>query len=145
MLWSDLVRFGRGFDPWFNIDWSLPAVLRTNSPSTRTSEFPLVNIWVDADEAVLTTEIPGVDTSAVDISITGKTFSLKGKRDPEPEEEGNSYHRRERWYGSFAKTIELPFNVEADAVEATFRKGVLTVKLPKAHAEKPRTINVKTE
>jgi HSP20 family protein len=145
MLWSDLGRFGRGFDPWFNADWSLPAVLRTSAPSTRTSEFPLVNIWVDSDEAVLTTEIPGVDASAVDISVAGKTISLKGKRDPEPEEDGSSYHRRERWYGSFAKTIELPFNVETNAVEATFRKGVLTVKLPKAHAEKPRTITVKSE
>jgi len=145
MLWSDLGRFGRGFDPWFDIDWSLPGNMRTGTPSMRTSEFPLINIWVNADEAVLTTEIPGVDAQSVDISVAGKTVSLKGKRDPEPEEEGKTYHRRERWYGSFAKTVDLPFNVETNAVEASFRKGVLTVKLPKAHAEKPRTIQVKTE
>jgi HSP20 family protein len=145
MLWSELGRFGRGLDPLFNIDWSLPTTMRTNTPSMRTSEFPLVNIWVDDEDAILTTEIPGVDASSVDISVAGKVISLKGKRNPEPDEEGASYHRRERWYGNFAKTVELPFNVETNAVEASFQKGILTVKLPKAHTEKPRTIKVITE
>jgi HSP20 family protein len=144
MLWSDLGRFGRGFDPWFDYDRT-PATMRAAAPSARTSEFPLVNIWVNADEAVLTTEIPGIDAKSVEISVAGKTVSLRGSRDPEPDEEGKVYHRRERWHGQFSKTVELPFSAEADAVEARFRKGVLTVTLPKAHAEKPRTITVKSE
>jgi HSP20 family protein len=145
MLWSDLGRFGRGFDPWFDYDRTLPTAMRVTSPSLRTSEFPLVNIWVSGDEAILTTEIPGIDAKAVEISVAGKTVSLRGSRDPEPEETGKTFHRRERWYGQFSKTVELPFSVEADAVEARFKKGVLIVTLPKAHAEKPRTIKVKPE
>jgi len=117
----------------------------STAASTRASEFPLVNIWINADEAVLTTEIPGIDAKAVDISVAGKTVTLRGSRERSPEKESQAYHRRERWYGQFSKTIELPFNVEVDAVEASFRKGVLKVTLPKAHAEKPRTIKVKSE
>jgi len=139
MLWTDLGRLGRGFDPWFGLEWPAAA------PSRRASEFPLVNIWVNADEAVLTTEIPGIDAKSVEISVAGRTVSLRGSREPEQEAAGTTYHRRERWYGQFSKTLELPFNVEAGAVDARFRKGVLYVTLPKAHADKPRTIKVKSE
>jgi HSP20 family protein len=146
MLWTDFGRFGRGVDPWFGVDWPTALSGRLSAlPSTRASEFPLVNIWVNADEAVLTTEIPGIDAKSVDISVAGKTVTIRGSREAEPETETQTYHRRERWYGQFSKTIELPFNVEADAVEAAFRRGVLKVTLPKAHAEKPRTIKVKSE
>jgi HSP20 family protein len=146
MLWTDLGRLGRGFDPWFDLDrftspWDRPAA----APSVRASEFPLVNIWIDGNEAVLTTEIPGIDAKDVEISIAGKSVSLRGSRKPEAEGEGETYHRRERWYGQFSKTVELPFSIEADAVEARFQKGVLRVMLPKAQAEKPRTIKVKSE
>jgi HSP20 family protein len=146
MLWTDFGRFGRGFDPWFGLDWPTASSGRISTvPATRAVEFPLINIWVNADEAVLATEIPGIDAKSVDISVAGKTVTIRGSREPEPEKEGRTYHRRERWYGQFSKTIELPFNVEADAVEARFAKGVLKVNLPKAHAEKPRTIHVKSE
>ena len=146
MLWSDLGRFGRGFDPWLGFEWS-PTPTQSHLPyqSLRASEFPLVNIWVNGDEAILTTEIPGIDAKSVDISVAGKTISLRGSREPEPVTEGSVYHRRERWYGQFSKTFELPFNVEVDAVEARFRKGVLQVVLPKAKTEKPKTIAVKSE
>jgi HSP20 family protein len=146
MLWTDFGRLGRGFDPWFGLDWPSASSGRLfAAPSTRASEFPLINIWVNADEAVLTTEIPGIEAKSVDISVAGKTVTLRGSREPEPEKEGKTFHRRERWYGQFSKTIELPFNVEADAVDARFKRGVLKVTLPKAHAEKPKTIRVKAE
>ena len=144
MLWTELGRIGRGFDPWYDFDWETNPVDRT-APSMGASEFPLVNVWVNADEAVLTTEMPGVDAKSVEISIAGKTVSLRGSREPEPEAEEKIYHRRERWYGQFSRTIELPFNIESAAVEALFHKGVLQVTLPKAQADKPRRIKVKSE
>ncbi len=146
MLWTDLGRLGGGFDPWFGVEWpagNLEGL--SSSAARRASEFPLVNIWVNGDEAVLTTEIPGIDAKSVEISVAGKTVTLRGSREPDREETGKTYHRRERWYGQFSKTIEMPFNVEANAVEARFRKGVLHVTLPKAQADKPRTIKVKSE
>jgi HSP20 family protein len=143
MLWTEL---GGGFDPWYDFDWETNLVDRSAAvPAMRASEFPLVNVWVNADEAVLTTELPGIDAKSVEISIAGKTVSLRGSREPEPEAEGRIYHRRERWYGQFSRTIELPFNIESAAVEARFRKGLLQVTLPKAPADKPRAIKVKSE
>ncbi len=143
MLWTEL---SRGFDPWYNFDWETNLVDRTAAvPAMRASEFPLVNLWVNADEAVLTTEIPGIDAKSVEISVAGKTVILRGSREPEPEAEGKIYHRRERWYGQFSRTIELPFNIESAAVGARFRKGVLQVTLPKAPEDKPRAIKVKSE
>ncbi len=145
MLWTELDRFGRGFDPWPGLDWLASQRDRVAAPTLPTSEFPLVNIWANADEAILTTEIPGMDLASVEISVAGKTVVLRGRRAPEPEKKEDAYHRQERWEGEFSKTIELPFNIEANAVEATFRKGILKVTLPKSHADKPKTIKVKSE
>ncbi len=111
----------------------------------QTVEFPPVKIWVNADEAILTTEIPGIDPASVEISVTGKTVTLRGWRAPEKTKEESVYHRQERWQGQFSKTIELPLNIEADRVEAKFSKGILKVTLPKAAIDKPRTIRVKSE
>ncbi len=145
MLWTELGRFGRGFDPWFDFEQAAGPLSRlTTAFDMRANEFPPVNVWTGTDEAVLTTEIPGIDPKSVEISVAGKTVSLKGERKEETAD-GTTFHRRERWYGQFSKTIELPFNVEAEAVEARFRKGVLQVTLPKAQADRPRTIKVKSE
>jgi HSP20 family protein len=144
MLWTELGRFGRGLDPWLDLDW-LPGPAALVEPSMRTSEFPLVNIWVNEEGAMLTTEIPGIDPKSVEISIAGKTVTLRGSREPGGEGEEGTYHRRERWYGRFSKAVELPFNVEAGKVGARFRKGILQVTLPKAEADKPKTIKVQSE
>jgi len=147
MLWTEgFGTFGSGVDPWAQFERmenEMNRVLsRFASPSV--GEFPAVNIWADADEALVTTEIPGIDPKTIDISVTGKTLTVKGSRDQEPVKEDESYHRRERWYGQFSRAVELPFNIEADKVKARFSKGVLYVTLPRAEAEKPRKITIKT-
>jgi HSP20 family protein len=142
MLWSDLERFGSMLDPWGEFD----RVERTLSRLVPRSsvEFPAVNVWVAENNAFLTTEIPGVNPQAIDISVVGKTLTLRGSRQPEEIREGESYHRRERWYGQFTKTVDLPFNVQADKVHARFSKGILSIELPRADAEKPKKIAVKS-
>jgi len=144
MLWSDLERLGSFWDPWQEFE-RMRRSLFGNGRTSAIVEFPAVNVWVKDDSAVVTTEIPGVDPKAVDISITGKSLTLRGSREPEKEQEEDTYHRRERWYGQFSKIIDLPFSVEADKVEARFKNGVLYLELPRAEAEKPRKITVKTE
>jgi HSP20 family protein len=109
------------------------------------AEFPAVNVWSNGNEAVVTTEIPGIDPKTVDISVVGKTLTLRGSRQPEALKEGESYHRQERWTGQFSRTIDLPFATDAGKVEAKFSKGVLTITLPRAEADKPRKISVVSE
>ncbi len=110
----------------------------------RSSDFPSVNTWVSSDDSVITTEIPGLDPDSIDITVTGKLVTLRGSRKADELEGEQSYHRRERWSGEFSKVIELPFNIESDKVSAKFRKGVLYLTLPRAEAEKPRKIEIKS-
>jgi HSP20 family protein len=143
MLWSDLERLGRFWDPWNEFDRMQHAVSRWVSPSS--AEFPLVNVWVSGDQAMLTTEIPGVDPKSIDISVAGKTLTIRGSRNPEELSQGDSYHRRERWSGQFTKTVEMPFTIETNKVEAKFNRGVLQITAPRAEAEKPKKITVKSD
>jgi HSP20 family protein len=142
MLWSDLERIGRLIDPWREFERVNRSLSRWVSPST--IEFPAVNVWVAGDTAVVTTELPGIDPNAIDISVVGKTLTLRGSRKPEEFKENESYHRRERWHGQFTKTIELPFDIDSGKVDAQYRKGILRITLPRAEADKPRKISVKS-
>ena len=143
MLWSDLERVGRFFDPWREFERMSRALSRLDGPST--VEFPAMNVWVSGDHAVVTTEIPGIDPKTLDISVVNDSLTLRGSRQQEELKEGEYYHRRERWDGQFTKTLELPFRVEANKVEARFTKGVLYISLPRAEADKPKKISVKAE
>jgi HSP20 family protein len=142
MLWSELERLGRFFDPWREFE-------RMNRAAARVSpvayEFPAANMWMSEDDVIVTTEIPGVDPASIDISVVGSNLTLKGSRQPDDIKEGESYHRRERWGGQFTRTLELPFDVESAKVEARYVKGILTISLPRAEAEKPRKISVKAQ
>jgi HSP20 family protein len=116
---------------------------RLTPPSTQ--DFPAVNVWVNEESAFVTTELPGVAADTIEISVAGKVLTIKGSREPEKAEEGESYHRRERWYGKFTKTLDMPFPVDPAKVEAKFNKGVLSISLPRLEADKPKKITVKIE
>jgi HSP20 family protein len=105
--------------------------------------FPPVNVWVGRDQAVVTAELPGVDPAAIDINVVGDSLSLSGSREPDELGEGQSFTRQERPVGAFSRTVQLPFRVEPDGVEATYARGILTVTLPRLEADKPRQISVK--
>ena len=106
--------------------------------------FPAFNVWTNADGLLVTAEVPGVELDDLDIAIVNKTLTLSGKREPADMDEDTRYHRRERGCGQFSRSIELPYRIEADHVQATFDKGVLTIRLPRAEDEKPRRIKVQT-
>jgi HSP20 family protein len=103
-----------------------------------------MNAWTNQDGAVVTVELPGVNPEDIDISVVGETLTLTGSRQPLELQDGEKYHRRERNYGNFSRTIQLPFKVEANQVEATFAKGVLSISLARAEEDKPKKITVKS-
>lgn len=138
MLWSDRV-----FDTLRELEGMRRSLRRFDVPST--VEFPATNVWVSDDDVVVTTEIPGIDPNVLEISVVKDSLTLRGSRQTEELKEGETYHRQERWNGQFTKTLRLPFAVESGKVEARFSKGVLTIILPRAEAEKPRKILVKSE
>jgi HSP20 family protein len=104
--------------------------------------YPAMNVWTDQDSIVVTAELPGVVLEDLDISVEDDTLTLRGTRQRD-EEEGAIYHRQERRQGSFLRTFRLPFRVDAEKVEATFKNGVLSIALPRAEEDKPRKITIR--
>ncbi len=107
-------------------------------------EFPAMNVWTKDEGAYITTELPGISAEDLDVKVVDETLTLSGTRRPETMDEGARYHRQERGYGKFTRTIQLPFPVDADRVDAALEKGVLRIYLPRAEADKPKKISVKT-
>jgi len=105
--------------------------------------FPAVNIWTGEEGAVLTAEIPGVAPDEIDISVVGDTLTLQGERKRPEIGERAQVHRQERGYGRFSRTVQLPFPIEVDKVEAHVQRGVLKMSLPRAEADKPKRISVR--
>jgi HSP20 family protein len=105
--------------------------------------FPAVNIWTGEEGALLTAEIPGVAPDELDISVVGDTLTLQGERKRPEIGENAQYHRQERGYGRFSRTVQLPFPIEVDKVDASVERGVLKMTLPRAESDRPKRISVR--
>ena len=103
---------------------------------------PAVDMHETKDELVVIVELPGVNEKDVHLSITGDLLTLKGERHWNQEVKDESSYRGERLYGQFERTVQLPMPVQADKVKATYRDGVLEVKLPKVEEVKPKEIKI---
>ena len=102
---------------------------------------PAVNVWDKGEELMVEMEVPGVKSEEIDVSVAGDVLTIKVER-PDATHEDVTYHRRERPAGSFTRMLTLPYAIDAKSVEADLQQGVLTLKLPKAEAAKPRKITV---
>lgn len=115
--------------------------------------YPPVNLWAGEDRLAVTMEVPGVEPEALDISVHDDLLTVSGERAaPRAEAEGEgdgkgrglAWHRRERAYGKFSRSVRLPFRVDANTVQARSRDGVLEVVLHRPEEDKPRKIRVKS-
>lgn len=103
---------------------------------------------VDTDKEIkVSVELPGMDEKDIEVSLTREALSIRGEKKEEKEEKGKDYYRSERSYGSFTRTVALPVQVDTGKVAASFKKGVLTVRLPKSKQaiEETKKIAVKAE
>lgn len=110
-----------------------------------TQEFPALNLWTSENGAIVQSEIPGIDPKEIDISLVNDTLTIKGSRNPDTLPEEHRCHRQERGCGQFTRSLQLPFDIQVDKVEARFSNGVLQIALPRAEADKPRKIGVVLE
>ncbi|GAB4428343.1 MAG: Hsp20/alpha crystallin family protein [Anaerolineales bacterium] len=105
--------------------------------------YPAINIWTNDNEQIISAEMPGVNPDDIEIDVTGDALSISGERKPDETTKEIHYHRRERSYGSFSRTVQLPFMVDTNKVDATLKNGVLMIRLPRAEADKPKKIKIK--
>jgi HSP20 family protein len=107
--------------------------------------YPAVNLWSNNDKALLIAELPGYEPENIHISVRNDELILSGKRDPIQLKENEQYHRQERLFGQFERRISLPFRVEENKIEANYEQGVLCISLPRADADKPKKITIKSK
>ena len=106
---------------------------------------PKLDMSETKDAFVVRAEIPGVDPKEIEIGLTGDMLTMKGEKEKETEKTEERYHRVERTYGAFLRSVRLPMAVDGSKVAATFKNGLLVVTLPKTPASKGTMIPVKAE
>jgi HSP20 family protein len=111
---------------------------------SRNAWMPALDVREVEDRFELTVDLPGVEPDAVTVNYEDGTLSISGTREFSKDVSGETWHRIERSFGTFARQVRLPRTADAEHIEATFDRGVLTVTVPKVEAAKPRTIEVKT-
>jgi len=104
--------------------------------------FPAINVFADRDGYVLRMEVPGVPTDSIKIETRSRTLTVSGKREMQAPKNG-SFHRRERTFGEFSRSLALPQDLDLVRAEASYKNGMLTIRIPKREDAKPRQISVK--
>ncbi len=146
-----IVRFRQAVDPFRDFGDIQTEVNRlfdsflgrpAQTPAMERVWAPAVDMYETKDELVVTAELPGLNEKEIHVSITGDVLSVRGERQWNAEVKQEHFYRGERWYGKFERALPLPMPVQADKVTASYRDGVLTIKLPKVEEIKPRDIKI---
>lgn len=133
------LRPGYGYaDPFGDLD---PAYGRRRRRGS-TSDFPPLNVWAGDHDVIVAAEVAGIAPDDIEITVDGPVLTLKGTRRPPDQGASGATHRRERSYGTFARSVTLSYDVDAEKVQAECHDGVLRIYLPRPEAEKPKRIRI---
>lgn len=132
--WKDLERLQSDLGRLFARDLLL---------AERTQAYPPVNLWQNADGVLLTAEIPGLAADALDITVNPDSVTLRADKPASKPGEGETWNRKERPDASFSRTIPLPVSVDPQSADATYDKGVLTLKLQRPEEHRPKKVVVR--
>lgn len=134
-----LGRPHRDFFECFFGDFGLPSLF------SEEREFaPAFDVSETDKELIVIGEIPGMDKKDINISLSDGLLTITGEKKQEKEDKNENYHRVERRYGKFSRTLRVPSEVETDKVDATYKEGVLKITLPKSEHVKPKKIKIKS-
>jgi HSP20 family protein len=129
-----LMDLQRALDARLDSDWLRGATAGTGA-------FPPINVFQQGDNLVAILEVPGVDKADLEIQAKDNAIRISGRRNI-AYPEGVSVHRRERLTGTFDRTLTVPMQINADGIKAEYSDGVLALFMPRAEADKPRTIQI---
>jgi HSP20 family protein len=105
---------------------------------------PSVDIEEEDDKYVIKADLPGVDKKDIEVKFEGGVLTIRGEKQTETETgKGTKRHRTERFHGSFARSFTLPDAVETDKADASYKDGVLSMKIPKQEKAKPKAVKIK--
>ena len=106
---------------------------------------PPLDVLEDKDDIIVRADIPGMNPDEIDLSISGDVLYIRGERKREVQREDENYHTIERGYGKFDRRVALPTSVNVDSIRASYKNGVLAVRLPKLEERKVGEIKVGLE
>jgi len=104
---------------------------------------PAVDVFESDDTYTVTAELPGLETKDIQVSVQGDILTIRGEKRRRQEEKTRSYHRVERSYGVFSRSLQLPGNAQGEKIRAEYKDGVLTLIIPKARGSSQRRIEIK--
>jgi HSP20 family protein len=129
--------FGRRVRPWWPDRWFKGDELEVRAPA--------VDLFEEKDDIVVKAELPGMEKDNIEVNLTDNMLTIKGEKKKAEEVNEENYYRCERSYGSFLRNIELPKAVHSDKVKASFKNGILEVRIPKTEEAKSKEIKVKVD
>ncbi len=132
-----LSTFQDQFNRFFNEAFRNPA-----EESALTTWAPAVDIYETPNELVVKADLPDVNEKDIDVRVENNLLTIRGERKFEKSVSEENYLRVERTYGAFSRSFSLPNTVNAEAIAAQYKNGVLTVTLPKREESKPRQVKV---
>jgi len=133
--------FYRPFDLLEEVEAMAREVFDGEKPFFRTS----LDVYEEKDELVVKAELPGVKKKDLDISLEDDMLNIKAEKKEEGVTEDATYYISERHFGEYLRTIPLPFHVDAEKISATFKKGLLEIRLPKSEEAETKRIEIKTK
>ena len=139
---TELELFGR--DPMFRRLLDLVDSDSFGGNSDRTW-CPPMDLVEEKDRLLAHVELPGIDPKSVQVSLQGDLLVIHAERKEEHEETQGKFLKREHTYGSFQRSVQLPYHVQADKVKAQYKNGIMTIVLPKAEEYVGRQIPVEVE
>ncbi len=133
------------FDPLANVRVFEDAFNRLfNEPVSNRPWAPAVDVYETENELVLKADLPAVELNDSDVRVETQTLTISGERKFEQQSNNKGYHRIERSYGKFSRSFSVPTVFDTEHVGAEYQNGVLTVKLPKKEAAKPRQVKIES-
>lgn len=129
------------FDEMLDLSNVIERFFDENPVTAARADFPPVNLYEEADGIGVTAFMPGVRADSLNLQLLNQSLVIEGEKKSDLQEK--PYVRRERTFGTFQKSVRLPFKVDPGSVEATLRDGVLTVRLTKAPEARAKKIEVK--
>ena len=106
---------------------------------------PIIDVFEEKDDIVVKAELPGMEKDKIEVNLTDHTLTIKGEKKKEDEVKEEDYYRGERSYGSFLRTLDLPKDVRADKVKASFKNGILEIRMPKTEEARTKEVKVKVD
>ena len=120
----------------FNNNWNFPVCTKTNWS-------PPVDVKETDDSFTLTADIAGLTKKDLNVNVSNGIISISGERKFQNEKENDNYHYRERQYGSFLRTFNLPETVKEEEITANFKNGILSIEIPKEEVVFPKERQIK--